>query len=170
MWAASWSRRSRGPSPSRCCSRPSRNTSDHPPVNARDPRHASLRGVDSGDVVPEEIDIVTGEPAPRWVAPLAAFGRDDVASAGGKAANLGELVRAGLPVPPGFVVTTTAYREFVAGHGLTESIVELSREVDDPEAAVTAAELISDLFRHGNLDPALREAVIGAYDELGRPP
>jgi pyruvate,water dikinase len=31
---------------------------------------------------------------------LAAFGRDDVAAAGGKGANLGELVRAGFPVPP----------------------------------------------------------------------
>ena len=30
---------------------------------------------------------------------------------GGKAANLGELVRAELPVPPGFCVTTDAYEE-----------------------------------------------------------
>ncbi len=31
--------------------------------------------------------------------------------AGGKAANLGELIRAGLPVPEGFCVTTDAYSE-----------------------------------------------------------
>ena len=36
------------------------------------------------------------------------------ALAGGKGANLGELVRAGLPVPPGFVVTTEAYRARLA--------------------------------------------------------
>jgi phosphoenolpyruvate synthase/pyruvate phosphate dikinase len=35
--------------------------------------------------------------------------KDDIALAGGKGANLGELSRAGLPVPPGFVLTTTAY-------------------------------------------------------------
>jgi pyruvate,water dikinase len=35
--------------------------------------------------------------------------RDDVARVGGKGANLGELTRAGLPVPPGFVVTASAY-------------------------------------------------------------
>ena len=35
----------------------------------------------------------------------------DVASAGGKGANLGELTRAGFPVPPGFVVTAPAYLE-----------------------------------------------------------
>ncbi len=40
-----------------------------------------------------------------WIVPLSDIGIDDVAVAGGKGANLGELVRAGLPVPPGFVIT-----------------------------------------------------------------
>ena len=44
--------------------------------------------------------------ATRYVRPFGELGRDDIPSAGGKAANLGELARAGLPVPPGFVVTT----------------------------------------------------------------
>jgi pyruvate,water dikinase len=43
---------------------------------------------------------------------------------GGKAANLGELTRAGLPVPPGFCVTTEAYRRVAVGLG-----------VDNPERA-----------------------------------
>ena len=42
--------------------------------------------------------------------------------AGGKGANLGELTRAGLPVPPGFVLTTAAYRAFVAENGLDQRI------------------------------------------------
>jgi pyruvate,water dikinase len=37
------------------------------------------------------------------------LGRDDVALVGGKGANLGEMTRAGLPVPDGFVVTAAAY-------------------------------------------------------------
>jgi phosphohistidine swiveling domain-containing protein len=45
----------------------------------------------------------------NFVAPLRDFGRDDVDSAGGKGANLGELVRAEVPVPDGFVITTAAY-------------------------------------------------------------
>ena len=36
------------------------------------------------------------------------LGRGDVAVAGGKGANLGELTRAGLPVPRGFVVSAPA--------------------------------------------------------------
>jgi rifampicin phosphotransferase len=120
-------------------------------------------------VVPEEIDIVTGEPAPRWVAPLAAFGRDDVASAGGKAANLGELVRAGLPVPPGFVVTTSAYREFVDAHGLRDRIVALvpSSEDADPAAYEVAARAIAELFAAGSVPDELATPIAEAYRALG---
>ena len=50
------------------------------------------------------------------------IGAGDVAESGGKGANLGELTRAGLPVPPGFVVTTAAYDEFVAAHDLAATI------------------------------------------------
>ena len=45
---------------------------------------------------------------------------DDVATAGGKGANLGELTRAGLPVPPGFVVTAEAYLEAMDDGGVRE--------------------------------------------------
>ncbi|MFI7698888.1 PEP/pyruvate-binding domain-containing protein [Nonomuraea sp. NPDC049480] len=38
-----------------------------------------------------------------------------LAEVGGKAANLGELIRAGLPVPPGWVLTTEAYGQVAAG-------------------------------------------------------
>ena len=37
---------------------------------------------------------------------------------GGKAANLGELMRAGLPVPAGFCLTTRAYRRATSPAGL----------------------------------------------------
>src|SRR3989442_13307308 len=43
------------------------------------------------------------------VRPLASLGSADLALAGGKGANLGELMRAGFPVPEGFVLTTDAY-------------------------------------------------------------
>jgi len=44
-----------------------------------------------------------------YVVRFADLGRGDIAVAGGKGANLGELTRAGLPVPPGFVVTAAGY-------------------------------------------------------------
>ena len=45
----------------------------------------------------------------RAVAPLSDVGVTDTALVGGKGANLGELIAAGFPVPPGFVVTADAY-------------------------------------------------------------
>ena len=46
----------------------------------------------------------------------------DTAYAGGKGANLGELTKAGFPVPPGFVVAAPAYEAFCDGTGLRNRI------------------------------------------------
>ncbi|HKT07901.1 MAG TPA: PEP/pyruvate-binding domain-containing protein, partial [Gemmatimonadaceae bacterium] len=55
----------------------------------------------------------------RWFDGLT---RSDVAVAGGKGANLAELARAGIPVPPGFVVTVGAYERFAEAGRLTTEI------------------------------------------------
>ncbi len=47
--------------------------------------------------------------------------------AGGKGANLGEMTKAGLPVPPGFVVTASAFLGSLDAAGIRRRLVELSR-------------------------------------------
>ena len=49
-----------------------------------------------------------------YVLPFSAIGKDDLPHVGGKGANLGEMTRAGFPVPPGFCLTTAAYQRFLA--------------------------------------------------------
>jgi Pyruvate phosphate dikinase, AMP/ATP-binding domain len=44
--------------------------------------------------------------------PFSTLSKADVAYAGGKGANLGEMTGAGLPIPPGFVVGAPAYASF----------------------------------------------------------
>ncbi len=71
--------------------------------------------------------------------------------AGGKGANLGELVHAGLPVPPGFVLVTSAYRAFVAasrlGHELERALAEMAE--GDPRSVEAASTAIRMVFeRH----------------------
>lgn len=39
--------------------------------------------------------------------------KKDIETAGGKGANLGEMTRAGIPVPPGAVLTAQAYQRFI---------------------------------------------------------
>ena len=72
------------------------------------------------------------------VAPLHDFGRTDLASAGGKAANLGELVRCGFPVPDGFVVTTDAYAA-VAGSARTVGAFESIEVPEEIRVAIADA-------------------------------
>ena len=71
--------------------------------------------------------------ATRYVRPFADLGRGDIEPAGGKGANLGELTQGGLPVPPGFVLSTAAYREFAAGIG--EEVLRLPPVPRDADPA-----------------------------------
>ncbi|MFQ5888107.1 MAG: PEP/pyruvate-binding domain-containing protein, partial [Candidatus Hydrothermarchaeales archaeon] len=56
--------------------------------------------------------------------------KDDVGIAGGKGANLGEMTQAGLPVPPGFVITSKTYEEFLKETGIFENIMEILGKTD----------------------------------------
>ena len=97
------------------------------------------------------------------------LGREDVAFAGGKGANLGELSRAGFPVPPGFVVGAPAYALFADASGLRERIAALLTgvDVDDPTALEGAAREVRALVESTPVPEPVAEAVRAAYDELG---
>lgn len=95
--------------------------------------------------------------------------RTSVAEAGGKGANLAELARAGLPVPPGLVITTDAYRSFVALSGIAGQIVEVADAVvegDDASAEQASAAIVA-LFEAHQIPAELAESIEQAYAELG---
>ncbi len=97
------------------------------------------------------------------------LGVGDVAIAGGKGANLGELTGAGLPVPPGFVVTSEAYLYAVERSGARAGLAELLAGVGpaDPDGLTRAAERAQELVRATPLPPELERAVLDAYRKLG---
>jgi len=97
---------------------------------------------------------------------LSEIGRGDVAVAGGKGANLGELVRGGFPVPPGLVLTTAAYRAFVAEAGIGEKLLELAA---DPDTEAASAR-IRALMESAPLPAALAGEITAAVTELGPGP
>ena len=94
------------------------------------------------------------------------LGRDDIDQAGGKGANLGELTRAGLPVPPGFVIVTGAYREYVAEYQLADKIAALAAPEGDPAGYESASEQIRTLFA-AEVSDAVRAEIAEAYTALG---
>ncbi|MCH7667981.1 MAG: hypothetical protein IIC71_02065 [Acidobacteria bacterium] len=60
---------------------------------------------------------------------------DSVALVGGKSTGLGSMIRAGIPVPPGFAVTTRAYRAMLEEGALDHEIAELLDRADPDDVA-----------------------------------
>lgn len=92
--------------------------------------------------------------------------------AGGKGLSLTRLVRAGFPVPPGFIISATAYRTFVHNHGLVEMILDALRNIplNDPDALQTASQSIRAWFKVSDLPSGLAGLLRQAYEDMGHLP
>lgn len=84
--------------------------------------------------------------------------------AGGKGANLGELVSFDIRVPPGFVITSKAYSYFIAYNNLESKIKSILEEKD----SATASEEIKKLIISSQVPPDLENAILSSYDELAK--
>jgi pyruvate,water dikinase len=91
---------------------------------------------------------------------------DCAALVGGKATGLGALLREGLQVPPGFSITTTAYREHIAHNGLAGELERLLADCATYEAQVRVSEEIRALFESSAPSPRLEDEVLRAHAEL----
>jgi len=102
------------------------------------------------------------------ILPFNEIDKSALAVAGGKAANLGELVMAGFPVPAGFCVTTAAYDLVAANAGLEPTLAALAGT--QPEDTVRLAELATEARSHlsdASVPEILGRAIAEAYGELG---
>lgn len=104
----------------------------------------------------------------KLVRPFADLGSDDVAYAGGKGANLGELTSAGLPVPEGFVIGAPAYATFCTETGLRERLSELLDGVNVEDTATLQAASVAarELFDANPMPEPLRHKIRSAYEQL----
>lgn len=109
-----------------------------------------------------------GAPGPVFVLDIAGIRGPMLPEVGGKAANLGELASVGLPVPPGFCLTTAAYRRALSGAGLEPVFAALS----GPDAAGLGqlsglAASARSLVLEAGVPAEIAEAVQSAYQNLG---
>ncbi|AET33302.1 PEP/pyruvate-binding domain-containing protein [Pyrobaculum ferrireducens] len=88
------------------------------------------------------------------IVPISSLKKSDILLAGGKGASLGELVQAGARVPPGYVVTSIAYKNFLEYNGIDKLVARLERRDGDPYAlaarirsAILEGEMPGDLSR-----------------------
>lgn len=92
----------------------------------------------------------------------------DVGFAGGKGANLGEMVRANFPVPDAFVVTTKAHKTFAASHRLESRLGEKLRAInpDDIRSLERGAAEMRKMVETTSIPPDVAKDVAKAYEEL----
>jgi len=99
---------------------------------------------------------------------LSELEKDNVAIAGGKGASLGEMIQAGIPVPPGFVVTAQAFEEFLK---VTDLNVELDAVLDHVDHTVMhtvedASEKIKALILGAEMPLAIAQDIQRAFKKL----
>ncbi len=94
--------------------------------------------------------------------------KDDIAIAGGKGANLGEMFSLNLPVPDGFVTSAKTYGEYLEDTGLNTKIAEKLKElsVEDTEELQRVAKEIQEMIQSTKMSEAISSEIIDAYELL----
>jgi len=95
-------------------------------------------------------------------------GVNDVVLVGGKGANLGEMTRAGMPVPPGFILTAQAYFNFLDTLGLRDRIMQILSNInyDDNRALNRASDTIEYLITSAEMPQDIAADIKMAYRSL----
>jgi len=89
---------------------------------------------------------------------------------GGKCASLGELMKAQIPVPPGFAITTEAYLRFLEDNGLQDGVIQRLNDLDDSriQEVENASEEIRNLIESGTMSEMLEDMIADQYRLLAR--
>ncbi|WP_294180566.1 PEP/pyruvate-binding domain-containing protein [uncultured Clostridium sp.] len=103
-----------------------------------------------------------------YVVNLNRVGKDDVMLAGGKAANLGEMIQAGFPVPSGFCITSESYDQFIRKNKF-QSVIEkyLKKIYLDGSRSRELSQELMDLLSRGRFPEEMKEDIVKEYEKLG---
>lgn len=103
-----------------------------------------------------------------FVRVFAEIGIGDRLSVGGKGANLGELTRAGIAPPPGFVVTTAAFETFLEATGARDAIRRALAALhpDDLPAIEAASKTIRDGIEAASFPEDVERVILSAHEAL----
>jgi len=95
--------------------------------------------------------------------------KNDIPIVGGKGANLGEMTRANIPVPPGFIVTVDAYYDFLERTAITDKINVLLEPLDpnDSKQLQKISKAIKKVIMSASISAELADEIKQAYDKLG---
>ena len=96
--------------------------------------------------------------------------KEDIPIVGGKGANLGEMTRAEIPVPTGFIVTAGAYFDFLKKSKLVDKIRHLLEPLDsnDSKQLQQIAAQVKQLILDTAMPAELATEIEQAYIKMGR--
>ncbi|MEJ2314224.1 MAG: PEP/pyruvate-binding domain-containing protein, partial [Nitrospirota bacterium] len=96
----------------------------------------------------------------------------DVPIVGGKNASLGEMINAGMHVPPGFAVTAYSYEKYINQTGIAKKIYTVINETvtdpNDPKQYDAASKKIRELIEKTPMPPKIANSIKKAYQELNK--
>lgn len=94
--------------------------------------------------------------------------KEDIDLVGGKGANLGEMTNAGFPVPPGFIVTSSAYKHFLDESRLRNKIADTLHNLDvsNTKTLDRISKSIQQLITRAHFPKELGLEIIRAYFRL----
>ncbi len=107
--------------------------------------------------------------AQKFIYWFSEIGKENIAEVGGKGANLGEMYNLGIPVPPGFIVSSEAYFHFIKVNNIKDKIKEYLSpcDKDRPESYTAASEKIKKLISGSPIPKELSQPIMMAYLKLG---
>jgi len=110
--------------------------------------------------------MLTGHKAIVWFTEVT---KKDIPLVGGKGANLGEMTNAGIPVPPGFIVTADAYYDFLKKAGISAKIRTLLAPLDsnDSKQLQAISSKVKDVIVKAQMPKELADAIKKSYKKLG---
>lgn len=114
------------------------------------------------------LSAVTADSTSPKVCPFEACGKDSVPLVGGKCASLGELINAGVRVPPGFALTTSGYAQFMREAGIQAEIGTLLEGLDhqDMDKLEEASRAIREMIESRPMPIELEDLIAEAYRKL----
>ena len=96
------------------------------------------------------------------------IGKNDIPLAGGKGANLGELLRNEIPVPNGFIVDSKTFLEFMEATGILYQVNDMLRglDVEDTDELDETSKKIREIIESSEIPEVIGDEIRMAYREL----
>jgi pyruvate,water dikinase len=116
------------------------------------------------------VEVLQSERKGKQILWFEELGKEDIPLVGGKNANLGEMLRAKISVPPGYAITAHAYHEFITKTGIAEKIYttieQTVTDVNDPKQYEEASKRIRKLIESTPMPSEIAKEIKAAYSEL----